>query len=188
MFFAQVHKVRFVASTLLDAVRKAETAPASAARAHAYLCECLGPRPLWRDLHDADRARRGLPVYPVRDREELFVSFLPHFFGEIRCLRLTASAFPAGWTTTGTARRARTACLSSEAAEYFCARGPFERQLVSTALVRPLYTRVCLAGLGIPPRPYATSVSALVHLASVFYLLQCYLPLYSALYNLSTVY
>jgi len=33
-----VHKVRFVASTLLDAVRKAETAPASAARAHAYLC------------------------------------------------------------------------------------------------------------------------------------------------------
>ena len=37
----QVHKVRFVASTLLDAVRKAETAPASAARAHAYLCELL---------------------------------------------------------------------------------------------------------------------------------------------------
>ena len=35
----QVHKVRFVASTLLDAVRKAETAPASAARAHAYLCK-----------------------------------------------------------------------------------------------------------------------------------------------------
>ena len=34
----QVHKVRFVASTLLDAVRKAETAPASAARAHAFLC------------------------------------------------------------------------------------------------------------------------------------------------------
>ena len=33
-----VHKVRFVASTLLDAVRRAETAPASAARAHAYLC------------------------------------------------------------------------------------------------------------------------------------------------------
>src|ERR1700753_4348715 len=38
-----VHKVRFVASTLLDAVRKAETAPASAARAHAYLCACLLP-------------------------------------------------------------------------------------------------------------------------------------------------
>jgi hypothetical protein len=36
-----VHKVRFVASTLLDAVRKAEIAPASAARAHAYLCECI---------------------------------------------------------------------------------------------------------------------------------------------------
>jgi hypothetical protein len=34
----QVHKVRFVASTLLDTVQKAETAPASAARAHAYLC------------------------------------------------------------------------------------------------------------------------------------------------------
>lgn len=42
-----VHKVRFVASTLLDAVRKAETAPASAARAHAYLCEfCLLKSPL----------------------------------------------------------------------------------------------------------------------------------------------
>ncbi|KAJ3003095.1 hypothetical protein NUW54_g5483 [Trametes sanguinea] len=38
-----VHKVRFVASTLLDAVRKAETAPASAARAHAYLCESNDP-------------------------------------------------------------------------------------------------------------------------------------------------
>ncbi|KAG8936391.1 hypothetical protein FRC02_002615 [Tulasnella sp. 418] len=36
-----VHKVRFVASTLLDAVRRAETAPASAARAHAYLWEFL---------------------------------------------------------------------------------------------------------------------------------------------------
>ncbi|KAF8133853.1 fungal-specific transcription factor domain-containing protein [Boletus edulis] len=34
-----VHKVRFVASTLLDTVRKAETAPASAARAHAFLCK-----------------------------------------------------------------------------------------------------------------------------------------------------
>ncbi|EGN98442.1 hypothetical protein SERLA73DRAFT_55337, partial [Serpula lacrymans var. lacrymans S7.3] len=36
-----VHKVRFVASTLLDAVRKAETAPASAARAHAFLWDFL---------------------------------------------------------------------------------------------------------------------------------------------------
>ncbi|KAG9011693.1 hypothetical protein FRB94_007926 [Tulasnella sp. JGI-2019a] len=36
-----VHKVRFVASTLLDSVRKAETAPASAARAHAYLWDFL---------------------------------------------------------------------------------------------------------------------------------------------------
>ena len=39
IFASKVHKVRFVASTLLDAVRRAETAPASAARAHAYLCE-----------------------------------------------------------------------------------------------------------------------------------------------------
>ncbi|KAG8787118.1 hypothetical protein FRC15_009960 [Serendipita sp. 397] len=36
-----VHKVRFVASTLLDTVRKAETAPVSAARAHAYLWDFL---------------------------------------------------------------------------------------------------------------------------------------------------
>jgi len=36
-----VHKVRFVASTLLDAVRKPETAPATAARAHAYLWDFL---------------------------------------------------------------------------------------------------------------------------------------------------
>lgn len=36
-----VHKVRFVASTLLDAVSKAETAPASAARAHGYLWDFL---------------------------------------------------------------------------------------------------------------------------------------------------
>ena len=39
-----VHKVRFVASTLLDAVRKADTQPASAARAHAYLCTLYPPR------------------------------------------------------------------------------------------------------------------------------------------------
>ncbi|KAG1715717.1 hypothetical protein ID866_1433 [Astraeus odoratus] len=37
----QVHKVRFVASTLLDEVRKADSAPASAARAHAYLWDFL---------------------------------------------------------------------------------------------------------------------------------------------------
>ncbi|KIY44778.1 hypothetical protein FISHEDRAFT_77187 [Fistulina hepatica ATCC 64428] len=36
-----VHKVRFVASTLLDTVRKVETAPASAARAHAFLWDFL---------------------------------------------------------------------------------------------------------------------------------------------------
>ena len=35
--------MRFVASTLLDAVRKADSAPASAARAHAYLCEPIIP-------------------------------------------------------------------------------------------------------------------------------------------------
>ena len=39
----QVYKVRFVASTLLDAVRKAETAPDSAARADAYLCKDISP-------------------------------------------------------------------------------------------------------------------------------------------------
>lgn len=36
-----VHKVRFVASTLLDAVSKAEIAPVSAARAHGYLWDFL---------------------------------------------------------------------------------------------------------------------------------------------------
>ena len=70
-----VHKVRFVASTLLDAVRKAETAPASAARAHAYLCEFL--RTLCAHLRTLTGGAcrvRGLPVHPVRDREELPVS------------------------------------------------------------------------------------------------------------------
>jgi hypothetical protein len=68
-----VHKVRFVASTLLDAVRKAETAPASAARAHAYLCKdrtdyLYCPELTW-DL-------RGFSQYPLRNRKELFVSEL----------------------------------------------------------------------------------------------------------------
>ncbi|KIL67868.1 hypothetical protein M378DRAFT_73055 [Amanita muscaria Koide BX008] len=36
-----VHKVRFVASTLLDTLQKAETEPISAARAHAYLWDFL---------------------------------------------------------------------------------------------------------------------------------------------------
>jgi len=36
-----VHKVRFVASTLLEAVCKADTAPASAARAHGFLWDFL---------------------------------------------------------------------------------------------------------------------------------------------------
>lgn len=68
-----VHKVRFVASTLLDAVRKAETAPASAARAHAYLCKLQVSfawcSPLTCDL-------RGFSQYPLRNRKELFVSGL----------------------------------------------------------------------------------------------------------------
>ncbi len=34
-----VHKVRFVASTLLDSIREADTAPTPAARALKYLCE-----------------------------------------------------------------------------------------------------------------------------------------------------
>ncbi|KAL4080738.1 fungal-specific transcription factor domain-containing protein [Scleroderma citrinum] len=36
-----VHKVRFVASTLLDTVQKVDSAPVSAARAHAYLWDFL---------------------------------------------------------------------------------------------------------------------------------------------------
>ena len=68
-----MHKVRFVASTLLDAVRKAETAPASAARAHAYLCErCFYSHPIlfliFVDIF------RGLSFYPVRNRAQLLVS------------------------------------------------------------------------------------------------------------------
>ena len=79
---AQVHKVRFVASTLLDAVRKAETAPASAARAHAYLCECP-TNSLLRviDMTLTSRAcasPRGLPVHLVRDRKELSVGVVSH--------------------------------------------------------------------------------------------------------------
>jgi hypothetical protein len=68
--FTQVHKVRFVASTLLDAVRKADTAPASAARAHAYLCR----------LPDFIRGAassyfiRGLPFYSIGNRAQLPVS------------------------------------------------------------------------------------------------------------------
>lgn len=53
--------MRFVASTLLDAVRKAEIAPASAARAHAYLCEFSRKFSSWRDRHDADGCLRACP-------------------------------------------------------------------------------------------------------------------------------
>jgi len=57
-----VHKVRFVASTLLDAVRKAETAPASAARAHAYLCTSH----LFHDsISQFIFVSRGLPQHPL---------------------------------------------------------------------------------------------------------------------------
>src|SRR5262249_28071542 len=65
-----VHKVRFVASTLLDAVSKAETAPVSAARAHGYLCK---RRPVW--LSKTQYLYRGLPEYLVRDRTKLSVRY-----------------------------------------------------------------------------------------------------------------
>lgn len=63
-----VHKVRFVASTLLDAVRKAETAPASAARAHAYLWDFLSilseieRNYLLDDERDAASSADGMPL------------------------------------------------------------------------------------------------------------------------------
>ncbi|KAI0712603.1 fungal-specific transcription factor domain-containing protein [Earliella scabrosa] len=63
-----VHKVRFVASTLLDAVRKAETAPASAARAHAYLWDFLSilseieRNYLLDDDRDGTSADTGMPL------------------------------------------------------------------------------------------------------------------------------
>lgn len=69
-----VHKVRFVASTLLDAVRKADTAPASAARAHAYLCTLP---PHYRSPVGLKLTRhhfRGLLIDSFRDRKELSVS------------------------------------------------------------------------------------------------------------------
>lgn len=58
-----------MASTLLDAVRKAETAPASAARAHAYLCASLqsGHSP------PSNSHTRGFPQYFVRNRAQLSV-------------------------------------------------------------------------------------------------------------------
>ena len=58
-----------MASTLLDAVRKAETAPASAARAHGYLCmSCI---PLLCLACMFDKSFRELPVYSFRNRAEL---------------------------------------------------------------------------------------------------------------------
>ncbi|KAF9241138.1 hypothetical protein BU15DRAFT_61093 [Melanogaster broomeanus] len=63
-----VHKVRFVASTLLDAVRKAETAPASAARAHAFLWDFLSilseieRNYLLDDDRDPSSTGEGIPI------------------------------------------------------------------------------------------------------------------------------
>ncbi|KAI0081588.1 hypothetical protein K474DRAFT_1656393 [Panus rudis PR-1116 ss-1] len=65
-----VHKVRFVASTLLDAVRKAETAPASAARAHGYLWDFLSilseieRNYLLDDDRDGNSSADGMPMVP----------------------------------------------------------------------------------------------------------------------------
>ena len=70
--------MRFVASTLLDAVRKADSAPASAARAHAYLCE---PITSLNVISPSELYSRGLFVNPFRDRKELHVSS----FSGIRC-------------------------------------------------------------------------------------------------------
>ena len=69
-----MHKVRFVASTLLDAVRKAETAPASAARAHAYLCEfcCFPQSPIFSD-HTFARAGDFLSILSEIERNYLYV-------------------------------------------------------------------------------------------------------------------
>ncbi|KAF8558233.1 hypothetical protein OG21DRAFT_1220439 [Imleria badia] len=63
-----VHKVRFVASTLLDTVRKAETAPASAARAHAFLWDFLSilseieRNYLLDDDRDGTSSAEGIPM------------------------------------------------------------------------------------------------------------------------------
>ena len=62
-----VHKVRFVASTLLDAVRKAETAPDSAARAHAYLCEKVHVLQRFSALIGTMSSYRGFPIHFVRN-------------------------------------------------------------------------------------------------------------------------
>ena len=61
-----------MASTLLDAVRKPETAPASAARAHGYLCKSRKHSP--HPVYISDKPSRGLPVYSFRNRTELSVS------------------------------------------------------------------------------------------------------------------
>lgn len=80
--------MRFVASTLLDAVRKAETAPASAARAHAYLCKhSFVSCPSTPSIHEIFFSR-GLLIDSVRDRAELFVSF----FSFVRSLMFFWSA------------------------------------------------------------------------------------------------
>jgi hypothetical protein len=71
----QVHKVRFVASTLLDAVRKPETAPATAARAHAYLCSLAFARPMTVILIDGIRLLGDfLSILSEIERNYLYVS------------------------------------------------------------------------------------------------------------------
>ena len=65
--------MRFVAFSLLDAVRKGGSAPASAARAHAYLCE---PVISFNPTSSSELRRRGLPVHSFRDRKELYVSLV----------------------------------------------------------------------------------------------------------------
>lgn len=68
----QVHKVRFVASTLLDTVKKAE--PASAARAHAYLCMFSSCVFIWWGLGSFFDKGDFLSILSEIERNYLFVS------------------------------------------------------------------------------------------------------------------
>ena len=58
-------QVRFVASTLLDAVRKAEEAPQSAARAHAYLWDFLSILSEIERNYILDDEKEGPPDAPM---------------------------------------------------------------------------------------------------------------------------
>lgn len=58
-------QVRFVASTLLDAVRKAEEAPQSAARAHAYLWDFLSILSEIERNYILDDEKEGPPDTPM---------------------------------------------------------------------------------------------------------------------------